>query len=95
MELVSLRTHERECLFLTQGVVFGEGDLVLLADPIEESGNVRLLDGGTFLGVEFEGSAFGNSRELGLRVHPAACLSFFASFSVAGQYMQPSINLLP
>ena len=78
---------------------------MLLADPIEESGNVRLLDGRTFLGgtflartflgVEFEGSAFGNSRELGLRVHPAACLSFVASFSVAGQYKQPSINLRP
>jgi hypothetical protein len=49
VELVPLRTHERERLLLPQGVLLGEGDGVLFADAVKEFGNVRLFDRGSFL----------------------------------------------
>jgi len=49
VELVPFRAHERERLFLPQGVFFGEGDRVLLTDPVKKFGEVVLFDSGTFL----------------------------------------------
>ena len=49
VELVLLGAHERERLFLLQGVFLGERDGMLLADSVEEFGNVVLFNGRAFL----------------------------------------------
>ncbi len=44
VELIPFRTHERERLLLPQGVFLGEGDRMLLTDPVEELGEVALFE---------------------------------------------------